>query len=59
MKNIDEKTKLKIIAVISALIPQAKIILFGSRAHEKFCDLGQMLLRNAAAIILEGVKSFV
>lgn len=33
MKNIDEKMKQKIIAVISALIPQAKIILFGSRAR--------------------------
>ena len=30
---IDEKTKHKIIAVISALIPEAKIYLFGSRAR--------------------------
>jgi predicted nucleotidyltransferase len=31
--NIDEKIKNKIIAVISALIPDAKIYLFGSRAR--------------------------
>ena len=33
MHELDEKTKNKIIAVISALIPQAKIYLFGSRAR--------------------------
>ncbi len=33
MKQLDEKTKQKIIAIISALIPQAKIYLFGSRAR--------------------------
>ena len=33
MKQLDEKTKNKIIAVISALIPEAKIYLFGSRAR--------------------------
>jgi predicted nucleotidyltransferase len=33
MKNLDEKIKQKIIAVISALIPDAKIYLFGSRAR--------------------------
>ena len=32
-QTIDEKTKHKIIAVISALIPEAKIYLFGSRAR--------------------------
>lgn len=31
--TLDEKTKHKIIAVISALIPEAKIYLFGSRAR--------------------------
>ena len=39
---IDEKTKHKIIAVISALIPEAKIYLFGSRArgtNSKFSDI--------------------
>lgn len=33
MKNLDEKTKKKIIAIISALIPDARIYLFGSRAR--------------------------
>lgn len=33
MKKLDEKIKQKIIAVISALIPDAKIYLFGSRAR--------------------------
>lgn len=32
-QQLDEKTKQKIIAVISALIPDAKIYLFGSRAR--------------------------
>jgi uncharacterized protein len=33
MNELDEKTKQKIVAVISALIPDAKIYLFGSRAR--------------------------
>ena len=33
MQKLDEKVKQKIIAVISALIPDAKIYLFGSRAR--------------------------
>ena len=33
MNQLDEKTQKKIIAIISALIPQAKIYLFGSRAR--------------------------
>ena len=33
MKNLDDKIKQKIVAVISALIPDAKIYLFGSRAR--------------------------
>ncbi len=33
MQIIDEKTKNKIIAVISALMPEVKIYLFGSRAR--------------------------
>jgi predicted nucleotidyltransferase len=36
MKNIDEATKNKIIALISALVPDAKIILYGSRARGDF-----------------------
>lgn len=34
--GIDQKDKEKIIALISALAPDAKIILFGSRARGKF-----------------------
>lgn len=33
MKQLDEKIKNKIIAVISALIPEARIYLYGSRAR--------------------------
>lgn len=33
MKELDEKTKNKIIALINALFPDAKIYLFGSRAR--------------------------
>ena len=33
MKILDEKTQKKIIAIVSALIPEAKIYLFGSRAR--------------------------
>jgi predicted nucleotidyltransferase len=33
MNQLDEKTKQKIIAVISALMPDVKIYLFGSRAR--------------------------
>lgn len=33
MNSLDEKTKHKIIAVISALMPNVKIYLFGSRAR--------------------------
>jgi len=36
MKSIDERTKQIIVAVISAIIPNAKIILFGSRARGDF-----------------------
>lgn len=40
--SLDDKTKHKIIAVISALIPEAKIYLFGSRArgtNSQFADI--------------------
>ncbi len=33
-ESVDKKTKEKIIAIISALLPQAKIYLFGSRARK-------------------------
>lgn len=33
-ESVDNKTKEKIIAIISALLPQAKIYLFGSRARK-------------------------
>lgn len=36
MDSVDERTKRLIISVISAIIPQAKIILFGSRARKDF-----------------------
>jgi predicted nucleotidyltransferase len=36
MNSVDERTKRLIIAVISAIIPEAKIILFGSRARSDF-----------------------
>jgi uncharacterized protein len=36
MSSVDERTKTIIIAVISAIIPEAKIILFGSRARNDF-----------------------
>jgi len=41
-KNIDEKTKKKIISLISALFPNTKIYLFGSRArgnHAQWSDI--------------------
>lgn len=40
--SVDEKTKNKIIGIISVLIPQAKIYLFGSRArgnHKEYSDI--------------------
>jgi predicted nucleotidyltransferase len=51
---VDKSTKEKIIAIISALIPQAKIYLFGSRARNKYSqssdidiaiDAGKLLRR--------------
>lgn len=42
MENIDQATKKKIIDLISVLIPDAKIYLFGSRArgdHSKWSDI--------------------
>lgn len=38
MKNVDEATKQKIIALINALIPDAKVILYGSRARGDFAE---------------------
>lgn len=40
--GINEKDKEKIIALISALAPDAKIILFGSRARGKFSDFSDI-----------------
>lgn len=34
-ESVEKETKEKIIAIISALVPQAKIYLFGSRARNK------------------------
>lgn len=42
MKNIDKETQDKIISLISALMPQAIIYLFGSRArgtHDEWSDI--------------------
>ena len=36
LKNIDEKTKKKIVDLISVILPEAKIYLFGSRARQDF-----------------------
>lgn len=36
IESVDKETKDKIIAIISALVPQAKIYLFGSRARNKY-----------------------
>jgi len=41
-ESVETKTKEKIIAIISALVPQAKIYLFGSRArktHSRSSDI--------------------
>ena len=41
-ESVEKKTKEKIIAIISALVPQAKIYLFGSRArktHSRSSDI--------------------
>ena len=40
--GINEKDKEKIIALISALAPTAKIILFGSRARGRFSDFSDI-----------------
>lgn len=54
-ESVETKTKNKIIAIISALLPKAKIYLFGSRArktHSKISDIdiaidtGEMLPRR-------------
>ncbi len=40
--GLDEKTKNKIVGIISVLIPDAKIYLFGSRArgsHKRYSDI--------------------
>jgi predicted nucleotidyltransferase len=42
MTGINEKDKEKIIALISALAPDAKIILFGSRARGRFSDFSDI-----------------
>ena len=59
---LDEKTKNKIIAVISALIPNAHIYLFGSRArgtNGKFSDIDIALDagKSLPAVDVDEVKS--
>ena len=36
IESVDKETKKKIIAIIAALVPQAKIYLFGSRARNTY-----------------------
>lgn len=50
MKNLDEKTKNKVIRVIQALIPEVDIYLFGSRATGQHHD------RSDIDIALDGGK---
>ena len=54
MKNLDEKTQKKIVAIISALIPQAKIYLFGSRARGTNSEWADIDIALDAGKLLEG-----
>lgn len=57
MENVDQSTKEKIIALISALIPKAKIILFGSRArgtHTQWSDI-DLALDSGKQLPIENV----
>jgi len=53
--GIDEKSKEKIVAVISALFPDAKIYLFGSRATGKFGHGSDIDIAIDAGVALERV----
>ncbi len=62
--GIDEKTKNKIVGIISVLIPQAKIYLFGSRAHgnhKQYSDIDIALDagKELSAVDVDEVKSML
>ena len=54
-QSVDEKTKHKIIGIISVLIPQAKIYLFGSRARGKYSKFSDIDIALDAGQPLPGV----
>ena len=54
MKNLDEKTKNKIIAIVSALIPDARIYLFGSRARGTNSEWADIDIALDAGKLLDG-----
>lgn len=56
MKNIDKTTQETIINLITALIPGAKIYLFGSRARDTHREWSDIDLALDAGIILPNVK---
>jgi predicted nucleotidyltransferase len=53
--GIDDKSKNKIIAVLSALFPDARIYLFGSRATGKFSHGSDIDIAIDAGVALERV----
>lgn len=56
MKNIDKVTQEKIINLIVALIPNAKIYLFGSRARGTHREWSDIDLALDTGVILPNVK---
>lgn len=62
--GIDEETKKKIIALISALLPSAKIYLFGSRAtgtHSEWSDIDLAIdaKKKLPRSIVDEIKSII
>ena len=58
MKKLDEKTQKKIVAIVSALIPQAKIYLFGSRARGTNSEWADIDIALDAGTLLEGTDVY-
>jgi predicted nucleotidyltransferase len=56
MKNLDEEIKIKIIRVIHALIPEANIYLFGSRATEQHHPRSDIDIALDAATRIETLR---
>lgn len=61
---VDEKTKNKIVGIISVLIPEAKIYLFGSRARGKYTkhsniDIALDAGKRLANVDVDEVKSML